>query len=94
MCSVCRKLFTETFDTIAPGWLILEQMSRSNLIKTLAGKFGQLTLHDVDSVVPTILEAMNSALVRGHRIEVRGFGSFSAYTAPPESGAIREVVLK
>ena len=32
---------------------------------------------DAETAVSTILEAMNSAMVRGHRIEIRGFGSFS-----------------
>ena len=64
----------------------MRQMNRSDLIESLAGKFGQLTLRDGDSAVATILEAMNSAMVRGHRIEVRGFGSFSVIRREPRIG--------
>ncbi len=64
----------------------MSQMNRSDLIESLAGKFGQLTLRDVESAVATILEAMNSAMVRGHRIEVRGFGSFSVIHRAPRIG--------
>jgi integration host factor subunit beta len=52
-------------------------MTRSDLVELLAARFYQLTPRDVDFAVTTILEAMNNAMVRGHRIEVRGFGSFS-----------------
>ena len=34
----------------------------------------------------TILDAMASALARGHRIEIRGFGSFSINRRPPRVG--------
>jgi integration host factor subunit beta len=36
--------------------------------------------------VKTILDAMASALARGHRIEIRGFGSFSINRRPPRVG--------
>jgi integration host factor subunit beta len=52
-------------------------MTRSDLVELLAARFSQLTPRDADFAVTTILEAMNSAMVRGQRIEVRGFGSFS-----------------
>ena len=61
-------------------------MNRSDLIESLASKFGQMNLRYVDSAVATILEAMNSAMVRGHRIEVRGFGSFSVINRAPRIG--------
>ena len=71
----------------------MRQMTKSDLIEALAGQFEQLTLRDADLAVATILEAMSSAMVLGHRIEVRGFGSFSVvHRAPrigrnPQSGA-------
>ena len=34
----------------------------------------------------TILDAMSDALARGHRIEIRGFGSFSINRRPPRVG--------
>ena len=38
------------------------------------------------SVVKTILDAMSDGLSRGHRIEIRGFGSFSINRRPPRVG--------
>ena len=34
----------------------------------------------------TILDAMSDGLSRGHRIEIRGFGSFSINRRPPRMG--------
>lgn len=41
---------------------------------------------DTDFAVTTILDAMNNAMVRGHRIEVTGFGSFSVMRRAPRVG--------
>ena len=68
-------------------------MTRSDLVEELAAHFGQLTHRDAEFAVKAILDAMNDALVRGNRIEIRGFGSFSVnYRSPrigrnPRSGA-------
>ena len=61
-------------------------MTRSDLVELLAERFGQLTHKDADAAVKTILDAMADALVRGHRIEIRGFGSFSITRRPPRQG--------
>ena len=61
-------------------------MTRSDLVEELAARFGQLTQRDAEFVVKAILDAMNDALVRGHRIEIRGFGSFSINRRPPRMG--------
>ncbi len=61
-------------------------MTRSDLIDELAARFGQLTQRDAEFAVKAILDAMNDALVRGHRIEIRGFGSFSVNHRPPRVG--------
>ena len=80
--------------------LFSHPMNRSDIVELLAERFSQLTQHDVDSAVTTILDAMNGALVQGHRIELRGFGSFSViYRAPrlgrnPRSGAPVEIPEK
>lgn len=72
-------------------------MNRSDLIQLLADRFSQLTQKDAEAAVSTILDTMNSALVRGHRIEIRGFGSFTViHRAPrlgrnPRSGAAVEI---
>ncbi|MGS0754670.1 integration host factor subunit beta [Roseateles sp. GG27B] len=52
----------------------------------LAERFGQLTQRDSEFAVKTILDAMSDALARGHRIEIRGFGSFQVNHRPPRTG--------
>lgn len=61
-------------------------MTRSDLVEELAARFGQLTQRDAELAVKTILDAMNDALVHGHRIEIRGFGSFSISHRLPRMG--------
>lgn len=52
-------------------------MNRSDLIDDLAARFVNLTKNDTEFAVNTLLDAMQDALVAGHHIELRGFGSFS-----------------
>ena len=61
-------------------------MTRSDLVADLAERFGQITQRDTEFAVKTILDAMSDALARGHRIEFRGFGSFSVNRRPPRVG--------
>ncbi|WP_255350433.1 integration host factor subunit beta [Limnohabitans sp. 2KL-3] len=61
-------------------------MTRSDLVEELAARFAQLTHRDAELAVKTVLEAMSDALVKGHRIEIRGFGSFSINRRPPRIG--------
>ena len=61
-------------------------MNRSNIINALAAKLTNLTQEDAEVAVSTILEVMGSALARGHRIEIRGFGSFTVVRRPPRRG--------
>ena len=61
-------------------------MTRSDLVEALAERFGQLAQRDAEFAVKSILDAMSEALVRGHRIEIRGFGSFSVNHRPPRLG--------
>lgn len=62
------------------------QMTRSDLVEELASRFSQLTHRDAEFAVKAILDAMSDALVRGHRIEIRGFGSFSISRRSPRLG--------
>ena len=61
-------------------------MTRSDLVEELAARFDQLTQRDAELAVKTILDAVSDALVRGQRIEIRGFGSFSVTRRPPRLG--------
>jgi integration host factor subunit beta len=61
-------------------------MTRSDLVEELAARFPQLTHRDAEFAVKALLDAMSDALVKGHRIELRGFGSFSVNRRPPRMG--------
>ena len=50
-------------------------MTKSQLIDAVAARSG-LTRKNGEEVVNTIFSAMANALIRGDRIEIRGFGSF------------------
>lgn len=52
-------------------------MTKSELIQLLAERNPHLYQRDIEKVVETILEEVTSALVRGDRVELRGFGAFS-----------------
>lgn len=58
-------------------------MVKSELITRLAARQENLSLRDVELSVNHILEKMSDSLANGHRIEVRGFGSFSLHYRPP-----------
>ena len=73
--------------TVRPlSFKALEPMTRSDLVEALATRFGQLTQRDAEFAVKAILDAMGDALVKGHRIEIRGFGSFSVNRRAPRIG--------
>ena len=61
-------------------------MNRSDLVTEMAARFDQLSQSDAEMAVTTILEAMGSAIARGHRIEIRGFGAFSINQQAPRMG--------
>lgn len=53
-------------------------MLRSELVAKLAAENSHLFHGDVERVVDTVLEEIVTALERGDRVELRGFGAFSA----------------
>lgn len=61
-------------------------MTRSDLVDALAAQFNQLPHRDAEMVVKTILDSMAEALANGHRIEIRGFGSFTISRRPARTG--------
>ncbi len=61
-------------------------MTRSDLVEELAARFSQLTHRDAEAAVKAILDAVGDALVKGHRIEIRGFCSFTVSHRPPRMG--------
>ena len=52
-------------------------MTKSELIARLAELNPHLYQRDIERIVSTIFEEITSALCRGHRVELRGFGAFS-----------------
>ncbi len=52
-------------------------MTRSDLIQKLAEKNPHLMQKDVERIINTIFDEITTALSRGDRVELRGFGAFS-----------------
>jgi integration host factor subunit beta len=61
-------------------------MTKSELIAKLAKRYPQLIAKDVEIAVNAILDSMTMSLVKGGRIEIRGFGSFEINYRPPRIG--------
>ena len=74
-------------------------MNKSELVDLLAAR-AELPQNKAEEVVNTIFTAMTDALVKGRRIEIRGFGSFvnkryEPYVGRnPKTGAAIEVKAK
>lgn len=52
-------------------------MIRSELIQKIADENPHLYQRDVERIVNTIFEEITSAMSKGDRVELRGFGAFS-----------------
>lgn len=52
-------------------------MTKSELIQRLAERNPHLFLRDVEKIVDTFFDEITTALARGDRVELRGFGAFS-----------------
>jgi integration host factor subunit beta len=61
-------------------------MTKSELIERITARQSQLSAKDVELAVKTIIEHMAQTLAHGHRIEIRGFGSFSLHYRAPRIG--------
>lgn len=57
-------------------------MTRSELVTALAQRFPQLVQKDAELAVSEILVAISQNLSKGHRVEIRGFGSFGLNYRP------------
>src|SRR5262249_57029856 len=56
------------------------------LIARLAARYPQLVAKDAEFAVKMILDSMTQSLVKGQRIEIRGFGSFGLNHRPARTG--------
>ncbi|WP_026380580.1 integration host factor subunit beta [Afifella pfennigii] len=61
-------------------------MIKSELVQKLADRNPHLYQRDVEAIVNAILEEIVSALCRGDRVELRGFGAFSVKNRPARTG--------
>jgi len=75
-------------------------MTKRDLIEEVAKAFPQLARRDAEVVVNAVFDTMTGALVRGDRIEIRGFGSFVVKQRQaregrnPKTGAVVPVEAK
>ena len=75
-------------------------MIKSELVQKIAEKNPHLYHRDIERIVNTVLDAVITALMDGDRVELRGFGAFSAKSRNarmgrnPRTGESVEVVAK
>ena len=75
-------------------------MTKSELITYVTEKNPHLYQRDVERIITTIFEEISTALSRGDRVELRGFGAFSIKQRKarigrnPRTGAAVEVSAK
>ena len=61
-------------------------MTKSELISLLAAENPLLYHRDVEKIVLTVFEEISSALAKGERVELRGFGAFSVARRKQRTG--------
>ena len=61
-------------------------MIKSELVQRISAQNPHLFQRDVDKIVTTILDEIAKALRSGDRVELRGFGAFSAKTRGAHTG--------
>lgn len=61
-------------------------MTRSELLAEIAAANPHLLLRDVELIVHTIFDELTSALARGDRVELRGFGAFTVKKRDARAG--------
>jgi len=61
-------------------------MTRSEIILSLHRRFPDLTMENIERLVDTVFHGLSDALVRGDRVELRGFGAFSVRCRGPRVG--------
>ncbi len=62
------------------------RMIKSELVQRLAERNPHLYQRDVEHIVNAVLDEIGSALERGDRVELRGFGAFSVKNRPSRTG--------
>ena len=67
-------------------------MTKSGLIDAINAKSSNFTKVQVAHVVDTIVDSIKSALVKGEKVEIRGFGNFKPGHEGLEGPGIRKLV--
>jgi integration host factor subunit beta len=60
-------------------------MTKADLVEKISDEIG-LTKKQTELVVNTILDSITNALANGHKVELRGFGSFRVRRRNPRLG--------
>ncbi len=61
-------------------------MTKSELIAELAAAHPHLLARDVELIVNTIFDEIKTAMLRGDRVELRGFGAFTVRQRDARTG--------
>jgi integration host factor subunit beta len=61
-------------------------MIKSEVIQRVGAQNPHLYHRDIENIVNAVLEGIGSALARGDRVELRGFGAFSVRRRPARIG--------
>lgn len=61
-------------------------MTKSELIQLLVDKNPQLHSSDIEKLVSTVFDEITTALAKGDRVELRGFGAFSVREREARTG--------
>jgi integration host factor subunit beta len=61
-------------------------MIKSELVQRISSQNPHLYQRDIEKIVSAILDEIVEALGRGNRVELRGFGAFSAKLRGPRQG--------
>jgi integration host factor subunit beta len=61
-------------------------MIRSELVDKLAAENPDLTVREVESIVVAFFAEISAQVVKGGRVEIRGFGSFSSRARGDRAG--------
>jgi integration host factor subunit beta len=69
-------------------------MKKSELVNRIHAQTPRLLQHQAEKVVNAILDEIVSAIARGDRVELRGFGAFTPRFAHPMSDATLKLERK
>ena len=53
-------------------------MNKSDLIKNISSKIGNIKKNDTDEAVNQLIKVISDSLLEKKRVEIRGFGTFSS----------------